>query len=61
MDTWLHHSEDGGKTFKKTGEVNKHVDNHDIWIEPENTKHWLVACDGGLYETWGGGKTAVFS
>lgn len=52
MDTWLHHTEDGGKTFKKTGEKSKHVDNHCMWIDPNNTKHWLVGCDGGLYETW---------
>ncbi len=52
MDTWLHHTEDGGKNFKLTGEKNKHVDNHCIWIDPSNTNHWLVGCDGGLYETW---------
>lgn len=52
MDTWLHHTEDGGKTFKKTGEKSKHVDNHAMWINPNNTNHWLVGCDGGLYETW---------
>ena len=52
MDTWLHHTEDGGKTFKLTGEKSKHVDNHCIWVDPSNTKHWLVGCDGGLYETW---------
>ncbi|MBL4653343.1 MAG: hypothetical protein JKY53_10850 [Flavobacteriales bacterium] len=52
MDTWLHHTEDGGKTFKKTGEKSKHVDNHCIWINPNNTNHWIVGCDGGLYETW---------
>ena len=52
MDTYLHHSEDGGKTFKSTGETNKHVDNHCIWIDPDNTNHWLVGCDGGLYETY---------
>ncbi len=52
MDTWLHHTEDGGKTFKKTGEKSKHVDNHCIWIDPQNTDHWLVGCDGGIYETW---------
>ncbi|MFT7157024.1 MAG: photosystem II stability/assembly factor-like uncharacterized protein [Parvicella sp.] len=52
MDTWLHHTEDGGKTFVKTGEDNKHVDNHCIWIDPNNTKHWIVGCDGGLYETY---------
>ncbi len=52
MDTWLHHTEDGGKTFKKTGEDQKHVDNHCIWINPNNTDHWIVGCDGGLYETY---------
>jgi photosystem II stability/assembly factor-like uncharacterized protein len=52
MDTYLHHTEDGGKTFKQTGENNKHVDNHAIWIDPNNTNHWLVGCDGGLYETF---------
>ncbi len=52
MDTWLHHTEDGGKTFQMTGENDKHVDNHCIWIDPQDTRHWLVGCDGGLYETW---------
>ncbi|NEN24723.1 glycosyl hydrolase [Cryomorpha ignava] len=52
MDTWLHHTEDGGKTFQMTGEKSKHVDNHAMWIDPTNTDHWLVGCDGGLYETW---------
>ena len=52
MDTYLHHSIDGGKTFKSTGETNKHVDNHCIWVDPDNTNHWLVGCDGGLYETY---------
>ncbi|MCG8575046.1 MAG: glycosyl hydrolase [Flavobacteriales bacterium] len=52
MDTWLHHTEDGGKTFKATGESKKHVDNHCIWIDPMDTDHWIVGCDGGVYETW---------
>jgi len=52
MDTWLHHSEDGGKTVKATGEKSKHVDNHCMWIDPNDTKHWIVGCDGGVYETW---------
>ena len=56
MDTYLHHTEDGGKSFKQTGEKNKHVDNHAIWIDPSNTNHWLVGCDGGLYETFSHAK-----
>ncbi|MBT6514580.1 MAG: glycosyl hydrolase, partial [Crocinitomicaceae bacterium] len=60
MNTWLHHSEDGGKTFKKTGEKHKHVDNHCMWIDPSNTDHWIVGCDGGLYETWDHAKNWHF-
>jgi len=52
MDTWMAASHDGGKTFKKVGEDYKHVDNHSMWIDPENTDHWLVGCDGGIYETF---------
>ena len=52
MDTWLHHTDDGGKTVKATGEKSKHVDNHCMWIDPTNTDHWIVGCDGGIYETW---------
>ncbi len=52
MNTWLHHTENGGKSFMATGETNKHVDNHCIWINPTNTDHWIVGCDGGIYETY---------
>jgi photosystem II stability/assembly factor-like uncharacterized protein len=52
MNTYLHHTEDGGKTFERTGENGKHVDNHVIWIDPSNTSHWIVGCDGGVYETY---------
>lgn len=52
MNTWLHHTEDGGKSFKMTGEKSKHVDNHCMWIDPLHPEHWLVGCDGGLYETF---------
>lgn len=52
MDTYMHHSEDAGITFKRTGESHKHVDNHVIWIDPSNTDHWVVGCDGGVYETY---------
>jgi photosystem II stability/assembly factor-like uncharacterized protein len=52
MDTWLHHTEDGGLNFKATGEDLKHVDNHSIWINPKDPNHWIVGCDGGIYETY---------
>lgn len=60
MDTWLHVSTDGGKTFRRVGEKTKHVDNHAMWIDPQDTAHWLVGCDGGLYETFDRGSTWDF-
>jgi photosystem II stability/assembly factor-like uncharacterized protein len=52
LDTYTQVTLDGGKTFKYVGEKNKHVDNHALWIDPNNTQHMLMGCDGGLYETW---------
>ncbi len=60
MDTWMSASHDGGKTFNKVGEVAKHVDNHSMWIDPNNNKHWLVGCDGGVYETFDAATTWDF-
>jgi len=51
MNVFLMVSDDGGRTLRRLGEKSKHVDNHDIWIEPGNTDHYLVGCDGGVYES----------
>jgi photosystem II stability/assembly factor-like uncharacterized protein len=57
MDTFLMVSDDGGKTFTRLGEKSKHVDNHVMWIDPIDTRHYLVGCDGGLYESFDRGQT----
>ncbi len=49
-------SNDGGRTFVNVGERAKHVDNHYIWIDPDNTDHLLEGSDGGLYESWDRGR-----
>ncbi len=56
MDTYLHHTIDGGKNVISSGEDKKHVDNHCIWVNPTNTNHWIVGCDGGLYESFNHAK-----
>ena len=53
-------SEDGGRTVRPVGERNKHVDNHAVWIDPANTRHLLVGCDGGVYESHDRGATWIF-
>ena len=52
MNVVMRISDDGGKTLRKSNEVNHHGDNHAIWIDPDNTKHWLLGSDGGVAETW---------
>ncbi|MBL7812602.1 MAG: glycosyl hydrolase [Bacteroidetes bacterium] len=56
MDTYLRWSKDGGKTVTAVGEKWKHVDNHAIWVNPSDTRHLLVGCDGGLYESHDNGN-----
>ncbi|MEP7236344.1 MAG: hypothetical protein ABI685_00700 [Ferruginibacter sp.] len=52
INAYMGVSRDGGKTFTNLGEKSKHIDNHVIWIDPSNTDHYLVGCDGGLYESF---------
>lgn len=52
MDTYSHVTHDGGKTFTKVPEKNKHVDNHCLWINPNNTSHLIMGCDGGIYTSY---------
>ena len=61
MDTWLHRTVDGGKTWTKVGEKDKHVDNHAMWIDPDDTDHFVVGCDGGVYFSWDRGATWSFA
>jgi photosystem II stability/assembly factor-like uncharacterized protein len=52
MNVFIMVSDDGGRTLRPLGERSKHVDNHVIWIDPTNTNHYLVGCDGGVYESF---------
>ncbi|MCB1602942.1 MAG: hypothetical protein KDI66_23215, partial [Xanthomonadales bacterium] len=41
----------------RVGEKHKHVDNHVLWIDPDNTDHLLAGCDGGVYQSFDRGGT----
>ncbi len=60
IDTFLQTSDDGGRTWRRAGEKEKHVDNHVVWVDPDDSRHLLVGCDGGLYESFDRCATWVF-
>lgn len=51
---------DGGRTWKNLGLNKRHVDDHCLWIDPRDTRHWTIGGDGGLYETFDDGEHFVF-
>jgi photosystem II stability/assembly factor-like uncharacterized protein len=60
LDTWLHVTENGGKSFSRVPVRYKHIDDHAMWIDPGDTDHLLVGCDGGIYESRDRGATWEF-
>ncbi len=60
LDTYSSITTDGGKTFSKINTKGRHVDDHAFWINPNNTNHFIIGGDGGIYETLDGGTTFSF-
>lgn len=57
LNTILSVSDDGGKTFRALGNRFRHVDDHALWINPNDTRHYRVGGDGGYYESFDAGAT----
>ena len=57
LDTLTHVSEDGGKTWTRLGIDWRHVDDHALWIDPDDTSHLVIGGDGGIYESFDRGAT----
>jgi len=51
---------DGGRTWQTLGNKYRHVDDHALWIDPEDTEHLIIGGDGGIYETYDGGSEWLF-
>ena len=53
-------TKDAGKTWSTITTNGRHVDDHAIWIDPQDTEHYIIGGDGGIYETWDNGETFDF-
>lgn len=60
VETISHVTDDGGKTWNRISNKNRHVDDHAMWIDPDEPDHFLIGGDGGIYETFDGGKEYIF-
>ena len=60
VETVTQVTEDAGKTWKAFGNNQRHVDDHALWIDPKDTEHILIGGDGGVYETFDGGKNFLY-
>jgi photosystem II stability/assembly factor-like uncharacterized protein len=52
----IYMSEDGGKTFDQSRFRDVHSDVHAIWIDPANSDHLMIGCDGGVWTTVDSGR-----
>ncbi|MBU1370114.1 MAG: glycosyl hydrolase [Bacteroidetes bacterium] len=55
MDTYTQVTRDGGKTWDNISLNKRHVDDHAMWIDPDDSNHWMIGGDGGIYETFDNG------
>lgn len=56
-DTTLWKSSDGGVRFASASSGGVHPDHHALWIDPHDSRHMLIGCDGGFYVTYDRGAT----
>ncbi len=60
MDPGLRVTDDGGKTWRRVDETNKHGDNHAMAFVKGDPAFILNGSDGGVYETYDEGRTWRF-
>jgi hypothetical protein len=56
--TQLQLSEDGGKTSRNAAQ-SVHVDDHGLWIDPNDPERWFIANDGGIAITYDRGGNFI--
>lgn len=59
METVSQYTLDAGKTWSRIGNNDRHVDDHAFWADPDDTEHFMIGGDGGVYESFDGGKNYI--
>ena len=49
-------SDDGGYSWR-TGMFGNHEDYHAMWIDPNDSEHFIIGGDAGIFQTWDRGGT----
>ena len=53
MDVFMQVTRDAGRTFSTLETAHdKHSDNHALWIDPTDGRHFVAGTDAGLYESF---------
>ena len=52
VETYSHVTNDGGKTWSRVSSKARHVDDHALWINPNDNKNVMIGGDGGIYITY---------
>jgi photosystem II stability/assembly factor-like uncharacterized protein len=60
VDVRIQVSDDGGTTFVRLNEADKHSDNHSIVFRKDDPDYLLVGTDGGIYESFDLARTWRF-
>ncbi|HEX9688151.1 MAG TPA: glycosyl hydrolase [Thermoanaerobaculia bacterium] len=55
LNTGFYRSNDGGRTFNPIRVP--HVDNHDLWLDPDDPQRMIESNDGGANVSFNGGRT----
>ncbi len=56
VETISHVTHDGGKSWSRISTKDRHVDDHALWIDPSDNRHFMIGGDGGVYITYDDGE-----